>query len=71
MLQYEKNNSIGLFLIYAGLWAINLLILIFSMPFLLFKKMREIFAKPSKKPQNNSAENPNSANYFPSQSLRS
>lgn len=71
MFQYEKNNSIGLFLIFAGLWAVNILILIFGLPFLLFKKVQEIFTKSAKKPQNNSTENPNSGQYFPPQSLPS
>ena len=71
MLAYEKNNSIGVFGVLAGLWAINILILIFGSPFLLFKKARELFLKPAKKPPAKPAENPNSPQYFPKQSLRS
>jgi len=65
MQKYEKNNSIGVFLVLAGLWAINILILIFGFPFLLFKKAQEIFTKSAKKPLKDSAENPNSPPYAP------
>ena len=65
MIEYKKNNSTGLFLVLAGLWAINILILFFGFPFLVFKKAQEIFTKSAYKSQKNSAENPKSARYFP------
>ena len=65
MFAYEKSGSIGHILVLAGLWLVNILIVIFGSPFLLFKKMQELFFKATKKSQPKSATNQNSAQYFP------
>ena len=59
----EKRNSIGHLSVLAGLWFINILILIFGFPFLIYKKVKEIFFKTSHKhpPEKKSK----SSQYFP------
>lgn len=59
----EKRNSFGHTAVLAGLWFINLLILIFGLPFLIFKKVQELFAQINKKsrPETKSE----TARYFP------
>jgi hypothetical protein len=44
----KKRNSIGHLSVLTGLWFINILILIFGLPFLIYKKLREIFSEPNK-----------------------
>jgi hypothetical protein len=65
MFAYEKSSSIGHILVLAGLWFVNILIVIFGSPFLLFKKTQELFFKATKKSQPKSATNQKSAQYFP------
>ena len=65
MFAYEKGNSMGRFAVLAGLWFINILILIFGSPFLIFKKAQRLFSKPAKKPLPNTADQKKSTQYFP------
>jgi len=58
-----KRHSFGHLSILAGLWFINILILIFGLPFLIYKKVKETFFKPAKKPL--PAEKSKSAQYHP------
>ncbi len=49
-MQDQKNrSSIAHLVVFAGLWFINTLIVIFGLPFLAYKKMREICSDQSKK----------------------
>jgi hypothetical protein len=59
----EKGNSFGHLAVLAGLWFINILILIFGLPFLIYKKVKTTLFKPAKKPQR--AEKSKSAQYLP------
>jgi hypothetical protein len=61
----EKSSSIGHFAVLSILWIVNILIVIFGLPFLLFKKLQEIFLKTAKKSQPKITEKPKSAQYFP------
>lgn len=61
----EKNNSIGHFAVLAGLWFINLLIVVFGSPFLIFKKIRNIFLRTSKTPPSKTKTKSEAAQYFP------
>lgn len=46
-----KDQRNGFSIVLAGLWFINLLILIFGFPFLIFKKLQEVFSNDSGKIQ--------------------
>lgn len=59
----EKRNSISHLAVLTGLWLINLLILIFGFPFLIFKKLQEIYFQTNKKSR--SETKPKSARFFP------
>ena len=61
----EKRNSIGHFLVSASLWFINILIVIFGSPFLIYKVLKKIFFKSAKKPQPENKPNPDSTQYVP------
>ena len=61
----EKRNSISHFLVSAGLWFINILIVIFGSPFLIYKVLKKIFFKSAKKPHPQNESNPTSTQYFP------
>jgi len=65
MFEYEKGSSIGHSLVLFVLWFVNILILIFGAPFLVFKKMRNVFFKTAQKSQTKIAAKPESARYFP------
>jgi hypothetical protein len=65
MFEYEKDSSIGHSLVLILLWFVNILILIFGAPFLIFKKMRDVFFKSAPKSQPKIAAKPESAPYFP------
>jgi len=59
----EKRNSIGQLAVLTSLWLINILILIFGFPFLIFKKLQEIYFQTNK---NSSSETKlKAARYFP------
>jgi len=59
----KNRNTIGHLAVLTGLWFINLLILIFGFPFLIFKKLQEIYFQRNK---NSFTETkPKSARYFP------
>jgi hypothetical protein len=59
----EKRNSIGHLSVLTGLWFINILILIFGFPFLIYKKAKEIYFGTNKNPRQETK--PKSASYFP------
>jgi hypothetical protein len=59
----EKRSSIGHLAVLTGLWLINLLILIFGFPFLILKKLRELYSETNKNPRRETK--PKSARYFP------
>ncbi len=59
----EKRNSIGHLAVLTGLWLINILILIFGFPFLIFKKLQEIYFQTNKNFRQETK--PKSARYFP------
>ena len=65
MLDYEKNSSIGQHSVLAALWFINILIVVFGAPFLIYKKLAGIFIKPVKKVEPKPDKNAKSAQYFP------
>jgi hypothetical protein len=59
----EKTNSIGHLSVLTVLWIINILILIFGFPFLIYKKVREMYAETNKnRPKESKAK---SRAYFP------
>lgn len=61
----ENRNSVGHFAVLAGLWFINILIVIFSSPFLIYKKLKETFFKKSKHPAPGIETKQKSPRYFP------
>ena len=65
MFTYEKSSSITHLSVLAGLWLVNILIVIFGSPFLIYKKIKGIFLKAVKKTPPNTAAEPKSAQYFP------
>ena len=64
MFTNPKNNSKSHFTVLAVLWLVNILILIFGLPFLFFKKMRELFRKPAKNSLPETAAQTSSSQYF-------
>lgn len=67
MQSIEKRFSIGHFLVLTGLWVINILILVFGFPFLVFKKIQEVFFKTTKNNRLEAKQSSKSARYFPRQ----
>ena len=61
----EKSNSAGHFAALAGLWFINILIVIFTMPFLIYKTIRDLFIKPPKIAPSEIKTQEKSSRYFP------
>jgi hypothetical protein len=61
----EKRNSIGHLAVLTALWFINILIVIFSSPFLIYKKVRQIFLKTEKTSIQNTQTSPEPARYVP------
>lgn len=61
----KKGNSIAHFAVSAGLWFINILIVIFISPFLIYKKLKETFFKKAKNPAPNIETKQKSPRYFP------
>jgi hypothetical protein len=61
----QKRNSISHLLVLTAIWFINILVVIFGSPFLIYKKAREIFLKTAKnsKPEVQTKQKP--ARYFP------
>jgi len=59
----EKRNSIGHLSVLTGLWAINLTILFFGIPFLIYKKLQESYIASKKKSSQKTKAK--SARYFP------
>jgi len=65
MQSVEKRNIFANLSVLAILWVINLLIVIFGSPFLIYHKVRGIFVKPLKfTPQENPPKT-KPARYFP------
>ncbi len=64
----ENKNSIVHIAVLAGLWFINILIVIFSSPFLIYKKLMEIFFKKAKNSQPQIEAEKTAAQYFPCRS---
>jgi len=67
-MQENKGSSIGHFAVWAGLWSINILIVIFGSPFLIYKKLRAAFAKSGKNSQPDGEAKKNPTRYFPCKS---
>ncbi|HEY8561438.1 MAG TPA: hypothetical protein VIL74_13770 [Pyrinomonadaceae bacterium] len=67
MMEKEKSKAIGHFTVLAGLWFVNILIVIFGMPFIVFNKAREKFTKSAKKSLPKTAAETESTHYFPCQ----
>ena len=61
----EKKYSIGHFSVLAIIWFINVLIVIFGSPFLVYKKLQKIFFKSAKKPLPENKPNAESTQYVP------
>jgi len=59
----KQKNSIGHLSVLTGLWVINILILIFGFPFLIYKKVKEMFSGTNK--NFGQETKPKSAGYFP------
>ncbi len=65
-MQYlEKSNSIGHIAALAVLWFINILIVVFAMPFLIYKTIRGLFSKSSKNPPSQIKTQEKPSRYFP------
>jgi hypothetical protein len=47
----EKGNSISHLAVLTAIWSINVLIVIFGFPFLIYKKLKEIFLKTTRHPR--------------------
>jgi hypothetical protein len=65
MRNVEKRSLIARFSVLTGLWAINLLIVIFGFPFLIYKKVRDIFIKPVRIAPTEKEPSSKSSQYFP------
>lgn len=65
MQDFEKSNSIVHFAALAGLWLVNILIVIFTMPFLIYKTIRDIFTKSSKHSPSQIKPKQESSRFFP------
>jgi hypothetical protein len=61
----QNKNSIGHLSVLTALWFINILVLIFGSPFLIYKKTRGFFSRTTKrsKPEENLKQK--STRYFP------
>jgi hypothetical protein len=63
MQNLKKRDSIVHLSVLAALWSVNILIVIFASPFLIYKKLRETFFKtPKSVPQTQTQK---SRSYFP------
>lgn len=65
MQDLENKNSIAHFAALAGLWFINILIVVFAMPFLLYKTIRDAFSKSAKRPPSQVKSQQKPSRYFP------
>jgi hypothetical protein len=60
-----KSNSFGHLAVLAGLWSINILIVIFGAPFLVYKKLRAALFKKTKNSAIAKTEPESAPEYYP------
>jgi Tfp pilus assembly protein PilO len=61
----KNNGSISYSLVLAGIWLINILIVLFGFPFLIYKKIQEIYVKATKNSRQKIKTKSKAARYFP------
>lgn len=64
MMDKKPGSSIGHLLVLTGLWFINLLIVLFGFPFLIYKKIKDFCFDKSNKKEQPPTHKPKPTTYF-------